>query len=189
MESDRHNARTLRTYQHFLRRVVDTSPLSEWQAEKAVISCLCALEQRLQAREARQLEAQLPVRLRELLEGCAKYETKPPRSLDKLELLEIVARGLGLEDWEAEPVVRSIFAVVRESISAGEVHDVASQLPKDLAALWRGDETPPATADQFRRHDNRKLEGESGVDATDRWQEPPSIPEINSPVTGIESSD
>ena len=38
---------------------------------------------------------------------------------------------------EAEAISRRVFATVRAQISEGEAEGVASQLPKDIAQLWR----------------------------------------------------
>ena len=49
----------------------------------------------------------------------------------------MIGEDLGMQAAEVEGVVRAVFSAVREQISEGEAEDVASQLPKDLGALWR----------------------------------------------------
>jgi uncharacterized protein (DUF2267 family) len=154
----RDETRQQQTFRAFLRDVIERTQLSDWQAEAAVIATLCALEQRLRKDEALDLEAQLPAKLRDLITECPKHEN-PPREIDRIELLQMVARNLQMEDWEVEPIVRDVFAVTRAHISAGESEDVAGQLPPGLRDLWydRGNETAD---DEFIAHDRRTARGD-----------------------------
>jgi uncharacterized protein (DUF2267 family) len=132
----RHESRAGSTYMAFLRELCRLGSLDEETAEAAAVSVLCTLEQRILADEVRQLEAQLPVKLRELLLRCPRHEGAPPARFGREEFLRRVAADLGWDALEVEPIARAVFAAVRAQISAGEVEDVAGQLPRDLVDLW-----------------------------------------------------
>lgn len=152
---DRHQAHREETWNVFLKGIVAVTGGSDWEAEALAVAALCALEQRLEAAEARHLEAQLPAELRERLAGCAKYERDPPRAIDKVELLQMVARNTQREDWETEPLVAAVFAVTRAHLTPGLVTHVATQLPDELRAFWLGEGQPPVSVERFQAHDNQ----------------------------------
>lgn len=157
---DRHQGHREETWNVFLKGVVAVTGVSDWEAEALAVAALCALEQRLEAVEARHLEAQLPAELRERLAGCAKYEKDPPRSIDKVELLQMVARNTQREDWETEPLVAAVFAVTRAHLTPGLVTHVATQLPDELRAFWLGEGQPPVSVERFQAHDDQAKHGD-----------------------------
>jgi uncharacterized protein (DUF2267 family) len=128
-------AKSDHTYRVFLKRLCAVGKMSEEFAERAAVAVLSGLEQRLSSGEAHQLEAQLPVRLTKLLVS-GQLMVHVEGKFGSQALLNAVGQELGLAEGEVEPVVRAVFSVVRETISEGEVEDVAAQLPSDIAALW-----------------------------------------------------
>lgn len=133
----RHESRSGSTYKHFLKDLCRVGNLSEEQAEQASVSVLCALERRIYSDEASQLEAQLPVKLRDLLQRCERHEGAPPKKFGKDEFFRMVADDLNTDPGNAEKCARAVITAVRSQISEGEAEDVAGQLPEDLAELWR----------------------------------------------------
>lgn len=134
---ERQETRASQTYKEFLKYLERVGDLTEETAEEAAVSVLCVLEQRITGNEAHDLEAQLPRKLRELVQRCERHEGVKPRSIGKKEFLAMVADHIGEPAEEIEPIVRAVFQAVRAQISAGEVEDVASQLPGDLRELWQ----------------------------------------------------
>lgn len=133
----RHQTRTSQTYRDFLRRLEVRGGMSPAVAEKAAVAVLCALEQRLFGEEARDMEAQLPVKLTELLHRCEVHEKGPPPvKFGGEEMLERVGDELHLQPNAVEPVVRAVLGVLRERLSDGEAEHVIEQLPQDLRALF-----------------------------------------------------
>src|SRR5690349_6641957 len=59
----RHEAHTSQTYAAFLKHLCERGGMSPSVAEKAAVSVLCAIEQRIFGEEARDMEAQLPRKL------------------------------------------------------------------------------------------------------------------------------
>lgn len=133
----RSESRRSSTYKEFLRELQRRGGLSEELAEQAAVSVLCALEQRLLADEARDLEAQLPRNLQSLLYRCERHELlEPEQKFGRDELLSMVGEDLGMSESEVEPVVEAVFETVAAHVTPGEIEDVVSQLPPDLKAMW-----------------------------------------------------
>jgi uncharacterized protein (DUF2267 family) len=133
----RRESRASQTYAAFLKDLCRIGSMSPEFAEQAAVSVLCALEQRLIRDEARQLEAQLPLKLQVLLSRCERHEGPAPVKLDREEFLEMVARDLSMQPDEVEPIVRAVFLTVRERVSEGEIQDVIHQLPREFHDLWQ----------------------------------------------------
>ncbi len=134
----RRESRTSQTYAAFIKHLCDRGGMSPAVAEKAAVSVLCALEQRIFGEEARDLEAQLPRKLTELLHRCERHESGPPsRKFGRAEMLLRVGEELGLAPEAVEPVIRAVLDAIRDQVSEGEVDQVVRQLPADLRDLWR----------------------------------------------------
>ncbi|MBJ6764698.1 DUF2267 domain-containing protein [Myxococcaceae bacterium JPH2] len=132
----RHESHVNTTYAAFIRHVRELAEVEEAVAERAAVAVLGALEQRIQPTQARNLEAQLPRRLVELLPAPELRPQRPLRFGKEL-LVESVAEVLQKPLEEAEWLVRCVFLALQDQISEGEADDVASNLPPDLQALWR----------------------------------------------------
>ena len=134
----RHESRQSQTYKAFLKYLCDVGRFDdERQAENAAVSVLCALEQRLFGEEARDLEAQLPQKLRELLVRCERHESgPPPNKFGRDELLKMVGDDVGVKQENTESVVRAVFSALQAQISEGEIEEVGQQLPADIRDLW-----------------------------------------------------
>lgn len=133
----RHESRAGSTYKNYLKELCQLGNMSEEQAEEASVSVLCALEQRIYGTEVADLEAQLPLKLRDLLQRCPRHEGKPPGKFGKEGFLQMIADDLNTDVGNAERCARAVFRTVRAQITEGEAEDVAGQLPEDLAELWR----------------------------------------------------
>lgn len=131
----RRESRTRNTYLAFLKNLAEISQLSFDDAEDAALAVLRRLEDRLTANEANDLEAQLPDKLKELLE-TEEREKKTPIKYTLSEFYEAIADDAGVSPSEAIPLVSLVFRAVNQQISRGESEDVASQLPQDLAQVW-----------------------------------------------------
>ena len=133
----RHEARASHTYRGFINELTGVTGFSADEAERAALAVLGLIEQRITAGEWDDLEAQLPFKLRELLEASSHGGGEQPRRFGRAELVAEVAEALGLGEREAEHTAHCVMAVVRERITPGEAEDVAGQLPADIAELWR----------------------------------------------------
>jgi uncharacterized protein (DUF2267 family) len=134
--AQRHEAHTRETYASFLKHLCALEPIPRDLAECAAVAVLTALERRLPAYEARDLEAQLPRKLVEFLPPPDKRPARPHK-FGREEFLQTVADDLGKSPEEAERLTRLVFRALRDQISEGEARDVESNLPLDLQALWR----------------------------------------------------
>ena len=137
IRKQRHESRTSSTYKQFLKDLCSLGNMKEEDAERAAVSVLCALEQRIMRSESEDLEAQLPFKLQQLLHRCELHEADVPKRFGRDEFIQMVASDLKTDPDNAETIARNVFTVVREQVSEGEAEDVAAQLPPDLADLWR----------------------------------------------------
>jgi uncharacterized protein (DUF2267 family) len=133
----RHASRAGSTYKGFLNDV--RSLASDWDepmAEKATVSVLCAISRRIRGEESRQLHAELPSRLQDLVRSCELHDREKPEKFGREDLFRTVAEDLGKSPDEVEPIVRTVMTALRAHVSEGEAEDVADQLPSDLKMLW-----------------------------------------------------
>lgn len=132
----RHESRTGATFAAFLDDVCSLGNLDREFAEQAAVATLCAFGRRVYGTEAKDLTAQLPLKLQELLKSCLTHQGSPERRFGKDELMQMVADDLERSPDEVEPVVRAVVQAVHNQISEGEVHQFGHMLPEDLATLW-----------------------------------------------------
>jgi CBS domain-containing protein/uncharacterized protein (DUF2267 family) len=111
------------------------------QAAGIVTAVFHELRDRLTAKEAADVAAQLPAPLRRIW----KEDDAPARSVRRTRLPEFLLRvrkRAGLRDeCEAERATRAVFHSLQRTLGSasgwdGESWDVFSQLPKDLKKLW-----------------------------------------------------
>ncbi|WNG58875.1 DUF2267 domain-containing protein [Archangium gephyra] len=133
----RSETRRNQTYKAFLRNLMVIGSMNEEEAERAAVSVLCVLEQRLFGEEAAHLEAQLPGKLQDLLIRCERHVGKPASKFGRDGFIQMVSEDLDVDSFEAERKIRAVFTAVRDQVSEGEIEDVIGQLPHDLRDLWQ----------------------------------------------------
>src|SRR5918996_1737110 len=104
---------------------------------KALRAGLHALRDRLTVEEAAHLGAQLPMLIRGLYYEGWTPAGKPGQERHKEEFLAPI-RGHFQNDRNVDPdhVVRAVFRVLAKRVTEGEIDDVKSILPQDIANLW-----------------------------------------------------
>ena len=123
-------------YQHFLDALRDGGLGSTQRAERAAVTVLGALEQRIPAPEARDLNQELPWPLRDQLRPFERHPRSRPEVFGREELLLRVGEALELDLVESERVTRLVMQTARSLLSEKEASDVAGQLPRDMQDLW-----------------------------------------------------
>lgn len=131
----RHQAHAQQTFARF-QDLLEGTGIDRERAAEISASVLCTLEQRIFGEEAQDLEAQLPVKVRELLVRCPRHKGPPPKRFDADEFMRRVSEDLRCSREEAERYTRGVFSAVRALISEGEAMDVEGQLPRDLHPFW-----------------------------------------------------
>ncbi|HVP60536.1 MAG TPA: DUF2267 domain-containing protein [Myxococcaceae bacterium] len=131
--SEQRRNQTFAAFMTYLRRV---GAISEELAEQSAVAVLCALERRIQPAEARDLEAQLPAKLRDLVARCDRHAGLRPRAIDRTEFVGMVADELAVPPHRAEHLILAVFHALRAQVSEGEARQVEAQLPADLKVLW-----------------------------------------------------
>ena len=132
----RHESRTSATFRDFLREVMAAIDVDdEIVATNTAATVLCLLSQRLIGEEARDLHAQLPQKVREILTQCRVHEGSQEK-FGRAEMVSSVAQDLGLPLDAAEARIRAVFKVVAAHVSEGEVKQVIHGLPRRMRDLW-----------------------------------------------------
>lgn len=103
----------------------------------ALLAALHALRDHLPADEVAFLGAELPVLLRGLYYEGWHPRARPPRLDDRESFLirvhEALHRELGIDP---EQVVRAVFALLSERITAPELEEIKAATPASLHGLW-----------------------------------------------------
>lgn len=132
----RHEARANATYREFVKDVCRRAAITEEFAERATLSVLGLLEDRIVSGEADDLQAQLPSKLQELVAAREPHNEFAPRDIDRDQLIATVAEELRWDPSEVEVMVRAVFATLTEHVPRGELRQVLEQLPSDWLELW-----------------------------------------------------
>ncbi len=130
--------RTLQTTGQWLKELSDALGRDDpQQVYRMLRAVLMALRDRLTVEEASDLGAQLPMLIRGFYyEGW--NPSKTPTGERNLEtFLDHVAGNLvPAVDGDPAEVARAVFKVLQNHVTAGEIQDVRSNLPGEVAALW-----------------------------------------------------
>jgi uncharacterized protein (DUF2267 family) len=106
----------------------------------ALRAVLHALRDRLPPDEAVELSAQMPLIIKGVYFDGWDPSSTPARARTKEEFLTLVRTNLqrAARDIDPERLTRTVFKLLAERISEGEIHDVRGMLPFDVAELWPG---------------------------------------------------
>jgi uncharacterized protein (DUF2267 family) len=117
-------------YDEFVESVAERAEIPREEAERASISVLQELCDRLSGKEAHDLLAQLPARLKTaVIAGTSVI----PISAE--EFVGQVASELGVSRDEALRRIRAVFATLRDAVTWGELQDVLMELDPEYANL------------------------------------------------------
>ncbi len=125
-------------YRAFVDELRWTKPLEEPDdAAYAAAVVLCQLERRLTGDRRDELMSQFPRELRILLAGCPITEGSPAQRTDTRTFLADVGDLLEMDPTRTFQIVSAVFTALRDRLPDEDVRWVASQLPPDLADIWR----------------------------------------------------
>lgn len=102
----------------------------------ALRTTLHALRDRLAVDEAAHLGAQLPMLVRGFYYEGWHPAGKPLKEHSREAFLDHVKADAHSWDFDPEPAARAVLGLLAERISAGEIEDVKSVLPKPIRELW-----------------------------------------------------
>ncbi|MCY1023499.1 DUF2267 domain-containing protein [Pyxidicoccus sp. MSG2] len=108
------------------------------EARQAAEAVFCTLARRLSDGEDVKLMRALPGGIGELLGACTIHRgPSHARRMDRVEFMGDVADHLHIPADQAFRITTVVFTAIRDRIPEDEVAAVASQLPADLADLFR----------------------------------------------------
>ena len=131
--------RTLEKTHQFINDVAHRLNIEDKQiAFIGVKAVLHALRDRIPADEAVQLGSQLPVLLAGFYYQGWKPAATPTKERSKNEFLAKIRDNLPEKDYptEIETLARSVFVILAQWVSDGEIDDVINMLPEDVQSLW-----------------------------------------------------
>lgn len=107
-------------------------------AFRAVRATLLALRDRLTVNEAAHVGAQLPILLRGFYYEGWKPAATPRKDRSQEEFLSHIEDYLSdkAPELNSQHVAKSVFTVLSQHISDGEVRDIIDGLPEELYSLW-----------------------------------------------------
>ena len=114
----------------FIKRVAELGGFDKAVAERVVRATLLNLGTRIDPGEAHDLASQLPQAIGACLEHDWRAERFPPG-----EFVRRVVCVVPLSSEQGESAVRSVFKVLGEAVSEGEIKDVLHQLGANYTAL------------------------------------------------------
>jgi|YelNatPaOPRAMG01_1025707.scaffolds.fasta_scaffold01498_21 uncharacterized protein (DUF2267 family) len=127
--------------QAFFHEVSERVACDMRRAEALTFAVFQELRDRITPKEANDVAAQLPKRLKMMWMSL----DRPNRQVRRVHMQEFIGevrRMAGLaDDAEAERAVAAVFAALQKLLGSpsgqeGEAWDIMSQLPKDLKKLW-----------------------------------------------------
>jgi len=104
----------------------------------ALRTTLHALRDRLTVEEAAHLGAQLPMLVRGLYYEGWRPAGKPLKEHSREAFVAHIEGEARNPNFEAEPAIRAVLGMLAERVSAGEIEDVKSTLPRPLREFWPG---------------------------------------------------
>ncbi len=130
----------------FVNKVQQMIGLEDKQkADDGTRIVLSTLSHRLTPEEAKDVEAQLPQDLKNVwnsdtwmvnfLTLSRQYQLKYRRKEEMYSLIDNETHKLDVPVG-AEQLATAVFHVLKETISDGEVSDIAAQLPQDIKEVW-----------------------------------------------------
>jgi CBS domain-containing protein/uncharacterized protein (DUF2267 family) len=122
------------SYRRFVNEFRTESTLSSVdQADTALMIVLSALVRRLTPDEAKDLIAQLPLRIGERLRALPPG---PDKSITADGIQAELVERLGVASAHASEVLDAVVRTLDANVSAGQMQDVRHQLPKDLRNVF-----------------------------------------------------
>lgn len=127
---------SLETTKEWLQEVQELMGLDDEQrAFRVMRAVLQALRDRLTVEEAAQFAAQLPMLLQGVYYHGWTPTGKPLKIRSRQEFLDRVAEGL-MREHDPEEACRTVFRVLEDRMTGGEIEDVKRILPQSIRDLW-----------------------------------------------------
>ncbi len=127
---------SLETTKEWLQEVQELMGLDDEQrAFRVMRAVLQALRDRLTVEEAAQFAAQLPMLLQGVYYHGWTPSGKPLKIRSRQEFLDRVAEGL-MREHDPEEACRTVFRVLEDKMTGGEIEDVKRILPEAIRDLW-----------------------------------------------------
>ena len=126
-----------RQWLHEMMMKLELEPEEAGRGLHALRAGLHAIRDRLPAPEVVDLGAQLPALVRGIYYEGWRLTNDPTRIRNREEMVTRVQRELAPDTrFSAVSVLKAVIELLTEHVSAGEIADVISTLPRSIADLW-----------------------------------------------------
>lgn len=137
----RRAARAEATYRRLVNHTATNARLDPSAAETALETVLNALVRRLTPEEAKDFISQLPSLMQTPL---SQLPPGPDKLITRTTIAADLARALNVASVRADEILVAVGATIAQTVSAGQIRDVRSQVPEDLGRIF--EEGPLADA-------------------------------------------
>ena len=129
---------SLETTREWISELMETLNTDEARACRALRVTLHELRDHLTVGESADIAAQMPLLLRGVFYEGWRPAGKPVERCSKEEFLEKIGESFkdGPHVGQVEKMVRDVFTFLHRRVSAGEIRDVVTSLPKGIRSLW-----------------------------------------------------
>lgn len=132
--------RSVQEFEEWVKAIDRAMGLSDEQKAYAILrGVLHQLRDRMPVNEAAHLGAQLPTLVRGVYYEQFSPARMPEKERQQETFLARVAERIRRDDVDPEEATRTVFALIKEKVDAGELRHVVHTMPDDLKKLW-GDE-------------------------------------------------
>lgn len=129
----RAQARAQQVNDRFITAMTQATGLDRDRAERGTALGICMLCHRLTPEQAQHTIAQLPSKLHERLISCADG---PDRAITAAAMQVEISRSLSIDSAAANDFLISLFSVLHDFVSRGQMKEVRDQLPEDIRGLF-----------------------------------------------------
>lgn len=117
-------------YRELIKKVQYYSGFSDSESENALVMFTRLLAESLTPDERMDFASQLPAELQDTV--VAAEESEP--SMDMEDILESMAEEQNVNEDHVKKQIMAAWRAIKDAITRGEIDDIRSQLPKDMAS-------------------------------------------------------
>jgi uncharacterized protein (DUF2267 family) len=116
-------------YREMIKKVQFYSGFSDSESENALVTFINLLAARLTPDERLDFASQLPAELQDTVVSVEEDNT----AMSMEDMLESIAEEQHVNEDHAKKQIMAAWQTIKDAITKGEIEDIRSQLPKDMA--------------------------------------------------------
>lgn len=120
-------------YREMIKKVQYYSGFSDSESENALVMFIKLLAESLTPDERMDFASQLPAELQDTVVAAEEIES----TMDMEDILESIAEEQNVNEDHVKKQIMAAWKTVKDAITKGEIDDIRSQLPRDMASQLR----------------------------------------------------